>query len=431
MTDTPDPEPTTNTPITADTAPLATDTTNNAESNGANANRKRSKKRRRKHGPKVVIRPIAVEAAPKKRHWGLALAFLIIVLVPIATSAWYLYTRAADQYATTLGFTVRSEDVSSSADLLSGLGSSIGGSASRDTDILYEFILSRGIVSRITAQLDLPKIYSKYADIDPLMSYDSDGTIEDLTRYWQRMVRVSYDAGSGLMELRVLAFDPQDAMNIATAIYDESTATINELSAIARNDATRYAQEDLDLALERLKVSREQLTSFRLANQIVDPNADIQVQMGLLTTLQEQQANALIEFDLLSDSAIENDPRLDSARRRLEVIEARIAQERQKFGAGGAGPGGVEYATTISDFERLSVDREFAETAYAATLSAYDGARAEANRQSRYLATYIAPMPAERPEFPQRELFIAIIAAFSFLTWAIASLVYYSLRDRG
>lgn len=415
MTDTPDPQPTTSTPAPS----------------GATAKRKPPRGGRKKPDPKVVIRPIAVKAAPKQRHWGLMLAFLIIVALPVATSAWYLYTRAVDQYATTLGFTVRSEDVSSSADLLSGLGNIGGGSASRDTDILYEFILSRGIVSRITAQLDLPQLYSKHADIDPIMSYNTDGTIEDLTQYWQRMVRVSYDAGSGLMELRVLAFDPQDAMDIATAIYDESTATINELSAIARNDATRYAQEDLDLALERLKVSREQLTAFRLANQIVDPNADIQAQMGLLTTLQEQQASALIEFDLLSDSARENDPRLDSARRRLEVIEARIAQERQKFGAGGAGPGGVEYATTISDFERLSVDREFAETAYAAALSAYDGARAEANRQSQYLATYIAPMPAERPEFPQRGLLIAIVAAFSFLTWAIASLIYYSLRDRG
>ncbi len=57
--------------------------------------------------------------------------------------------------------------------------------------------------------------------------------------------------------------------------------------------------EDLDLALERLKAAREALTAFRLANQIVDPNADIQGQMGLLNTLQAQQAEALIEFDLL------------------------------------------------------------------------------------------------------------------------------------
>ncbi len=386
---------------------------------------------RKPPAPNVVIRPIAVQAKVKKRHWGLLLSFLLIVGLPVGVSAWYLYTRAADQYATTIGFTVRSEESTSGADLLSGLGSTIGGgSASRDADILYELILSREIVSRVNATLDLPAMYSAHYDTDPVMSYNSDGTIEDLTDYWKRMVRVSYDASSGLMEIRVLAFDPQDAQDIAIAVRDESSRTINELSAIARDDATRYAQEDLDLSLDRLKKAREALTSFRLANQIVDPNADIQAQMGLLTTLQEQQATALIEYDLLAESVRDNDPRLEQATRRLAVIEARIAAERQKFGAGGAGPGGVEYATTISAFEGLTVDREFAEAAYAAALSAFDAARAEANRNSRYLATYISPMKAEKPEFPQRGLLVAIIAAFSFLTWAIMSLVYYSLRDR-
>lgn len=386
---------------------------------------------RRTPAPKVVIRPIAVKARAKKRHWGLLLAFVVMVLLPVSVTAFYLYTRAVDQYATTIGFTVRSEDSTSSADLLSGLGSSLGGgSASRDADILYELILSREIVSRVQQTLDLPAIYSRHADTDPIMSYNTDGTIEDLTDYWKRMVRVSYAASSGLMELRVLAFTPEDAQNIALAIRDESSRTINELSAIAREDATRYAQNDLDLALNRLKKAREDLTAFRLSNQIVDPNADIQAQMGLLSTLQEQQATALIEFDLLSESARDNDPRLEQATRRLAVIEARIAEERQKFGAGGVGPGGAEYATIISVFEGLTVDREFAEAAYAAALSALDAARAEANRNSRYLATYISPMKAEQAEFPQRILLVAIVAAFSFLIWAILSLVYYSLRDR-
>ena len=250
------------------------------------------------------------------------------------------------------------------------------------------------------------------------------------TGFWQRMVRVSYDTGSGLIELRVLAFDPADATRIAEAIYAESTRMINELSAIARADATRYAQEDLDLALERLKSAREALTSFRLTNRIVDPNADIQAQMGLLNTLQSQQAAALIEFDLISETARDSDPRFEQARRRLEVIEARIAEERQKFGAGGGGEGGVEYATTISEFERLSVDREFAERAYEAALSALDGARAEANRQSRYLAAYITPTLAEKSEFPQRGLMLGLVVLFSFLIWSILTLILYAIRDR-
>ena len=152
--------------------------------------------------------------------------------------------------------------------------------------------------------------------------------------------------------------------------------------------------------------------------------------MGLLNTLQAQLAGALIEFDLLRDNTSENDPRLVQAQRRIEVIRARLEEERQKFGAEGSAPGGGSYATTISEFERLSVDREFAEQAYTAALSAYDAARAEADRQSRYLASYIQPTLAERSEFPQRELMIGIVALFGFLAWAIGSLVYYSLRDR-
>lgn len=367
----------------------------------------------------------------RKRHYRLIMSFVLIVLLPAAATGWYLYERAADQYASTLGFTVRSEDVSSAVDILGGLGSSLGGGAgAQDSDILYEFMRSQQLVQNIDAKLDLRTIYSKHRDTDWLLSFDPDGTIEDLTRYWQRMVRISYDAGSGLMEIRVLAFTPQDAKAIAQEILAENSAIINELSAIARSDAMRYATEDLNLSVERLKQARETLTKFRLANQIVDPNADIQAQMGLLTTLQSQQAEALIDFDLLSDVAREGDPRLEQAQRRIDVIETRISAEREKFGVGGAGPGGVEFATIIADFERLTVEREFAEAAYAASQSARDASVAEANRQSRYLATYIQPTEAQKSEYPQRLILIVVMALFSFLSWSILCLVYYSLRDR-
>lgn len=380
---------------------------------------------------KITVRPTARPARRKTRHWGILLSFMIIVLLPIGGSGWYLYTKAADQYAATIGFTARSAEGPNATDLLSGLGSSLtGGSASSDADILYKFILSQEIVRTIDTKLDLVEMYARHADVDPLLSYSGDATIEDLTRYWQRMVRVAYDSASGLMELRVLAFSPQDAQDIANAIQDESSRMINALSASAQEDATRYARADLDLALERLKNAREALTAFRLTNQIVDPNADIQTQVGLLANLQAQQATALIDYQLLQDSVRDGDPRLETARKRLEIIEAQIEVERQKFGASGASAGGQDYATVISDFERLTADREYAETAYAASLSALDAARADAGRQSRYLAVFIRPTLAEKSEFPQRPLLIALVGAFCFLIWAILSLVFYALRDR-
>ncbi len=383
----------------------------------------------------MIIRPVAAPAKMRKRHFGLIFSFVLVVLAPIAVSGGYLYTRAADQYASTVAFTVRSEDITSSAaDILGGIGAGLagsgGGSAGADANILFEFMQSPDLVRRVDSQLDLHAIYSKHNDIDPLFSFTADGTIEDLTDYWSRMVKVSYDTNSRLMEVRTLAFTPQEARAIAETVFAESSSMINALSDIARADATRYAAEDLTTALDRLKSAREALTQFRLANEIVDVQADIQSQMGLLASLQGQQTEALIELDLLSDSARAGDPRLDQAQRRLAVIEARIADERRKFGAGGTGPNGTSYANTVAEFERLSIEREFAERAYASALSAFDTAKAEATRQSRYLAAYITPTLAEQAEYPQRFRLLAMVGLFALLIWVIGSLVFYALRER-
>ena len=383
----------------------------------------------------ALVRPVARPARMQRRHYGLIASFVTMVLLPVGLVSGYLYTRAADQYASTMAFTVRSEDISSSAaDLLGGIGAGLagagGGSVGTDADILYEFIHSPDMVRRVSEQIDLAAVFSAPRDQDPVFALAPDSTIEELTDYWSQMVTISYDTGSHLMEVTSRAFTPRDARTIAETVFSESSRMINALSDIARADATRYAAEDLETALARLKSAREALTQFRLENEIVDVEADIASQMGLLSSLQSQQTEALIEYDLISETARAGDPRLDQAQRRLAVIEARIAEERQKFGASGAGPGGESYANTVARFESLTVDREFAELAYASALSAYDTAKAEANRQSRYLAAYITPTLAQQAEYPRRIRLIAMTALFATLLWIISSLIFYALRER-
>lgn len=384
---------------------------------------------------KAGIRPVAAPARMRKRHYGMLVSFALFVLLPVGLSGAYLYTRAAEQYASTMAFTVRSEDVkSSAADLLGGLGAGIAGVSSgevgKDSDILYEFMQSPDIVRRIDDLLDLRSMFSRTHESDPIFAFAPDGTIEDLTDYWRRMVQINYDTVSHLMQVRVLAFSPEDARSIAENVFSESSRMINELSDIAREDKTRYAQEDLDTALERLKLAREAVTQFRLQNQIVDVQADIASQMGLLAGLQTQQTEAMIELDLLSDSARPGDPRLDQAQRRLAVIEGRIAEERAKFGSGVAGDENSSYGNKVSEYERIAVDREFAERTYVSALSAFDTAKAEANRQSRYLAAYITPTLAQKAEYPQRGKIVAGITLFALLLWIVGSLIYYALRER-
>ncbi|RVT83539.1 capsule biosynthesis protein [Rhodobacteraceae bacterium CCMM004] len=377
--------------------------------------------------PKVVdVRPPARAARLQARHWLVLLSFVIVVALPTLGTAYYLYVFAADQYASRVAFTVRQEEASSASDLLGGL-TNLSNASSSDTDILYEFIQSQEMVRGVDRDLDLRAIYQKPHN-DPLFTLVEGATIEDMVAYWQRVVRLYYDPGTGLIEVEVRAFEPRDAQRVATKLFELSSRMINELSAIAREDLTGYVRDELDQAVERLKDARRALTQFRNETQIVDVDADLKGQIGLLTSLQAQLADALIELDLLRETVQDGDPRVGQAQRRIEVIQRRIDEERNKIG--GANPDGRAYADLVGDFESLQVDLRFAEESYLSALAAYDSTIAEARRQNRYLAAYVRPTLAEAPIYPRRTLLIGLAALALFGIWVISVLVYYSLRDR-
>jgi len=388
----------------------------------------------------TVMDARAIPRAPKGaaptymrlRHNRIAKSFFLVVVFPLIAVVFYLYAIAANQYASTLGFTVRSDEMNSAAGLLGGL-SILTQASSSDTDVLYEFIQSQSMVERIAKRLDLRHIYSK-PTFDPFFALKSDSDIEDLVAYWRRMVTVSYASGNGLIEVQVRAFDPQDAQQIGQAIVEESSAMINDLSAIARADGTRSAREELDVAVQRLKAARQALTLFRSKTRIVDPSADIQGQMGLLNSLDAQLANAFIDLNMLMETSSGDDPRVTQARRRIDVIEKLVEQERQKFGMGDSDssvlPGDNDYPTLMGEFERLNVDVEYTSKAYLVAMAALDAARVEAQHKSRYLATYAEPSLPESAQFPQRAVLSLVTAMFLAMIWSIGVLIFYSLRDR-
>jgi capsular polysaccharide transport system permease protein len=150
---------------------------------------------------------------------------------------------------------------------------------------------------------------------------------------------------------------------------------------------------------------------------------------------------------MLRESASDDDPRVQQAMDRVDVIQARIADERANLGMGAgrpaqqssedgtttdadADPSGEAFADVVGDYERLQVDQEFAQQAYVAARAGYDSALAESRQQSRYLAAHITPTLAERAEYPQRWELTLLTLLFATLTWIMLTLGAYALRDR-
>ena len=355
--------------------------------------------------------PLARPAQMRRRHWGLIASFILLVLAPLVAVTFYLFAIAKDQYISTAGFTVRSQESNGAMDLLGGLANFAGTSTASDSDILYEFIQSQEMVESVDKALPLRSHYSQHWPVDWAFSLWPDATLEELIWYWHRIVGISYDSGSGLIEVQAVAFDAETAQAVTRAIVEESQIRINALNEQAREDAMRYAREDLDEALERLKGAREALTNFRTRTRIVDPAADIQGRMGVMNNLQQQLAEALIEYDLLRGTVGETDPRLKKAQQHIDVIRQRIDIERQTFTSANTDTGAVgeDYPSLISEFERLTVDLEYAEETYRVALTVMEAARDEATRQSRYLATYIKPTRAQESEYPDRFVLVGLI----------------------
>ncbi|WBU56128.1 capsule biosynthesis protein [Paracoccus sediminicola] len=381
-------------------------------------------------GPGIPVHPPVSRTGARLRHWVVLLSFILVVLAPSAISGWYLWSRAVDQYVSTIAFSVRKEEAAPSVDFLGGLTQLTGGSAASDTDILYDFLRSEDIVARLDETVDLRARFSKAWPQDPVFALDPAEPLEELTDYWQRQVRVLYDNATSLITLEVAAFTPEDALEIAQATFAESSSTINRLSDIAREDATSFARGELEQAQSRLSEARQAMTAFRTRTQIVDPAADIAGQMGVLNSLQAQLAEAMIALDTLSQNARSDDPRVIQGQQRIDAIRGRIADERSKFGAQEQGPAGESYAELMAEYERLAVDMEFAETSYRAAQVAYETALGEAQRQSRYLAAHIEPKLAETSLKPDRPVLLAAVFGVLLVIWSIMLLIYYSIRDR-
>lgn len=67
--------------------------------------------------------------------------------------------------------------------------------------------------------------------------------------------------------------------------------------------------------------------------------------------------------------------------------------------------------------------------AYTETLAGLAAARAEARRQSRYLAAHVSPTLASTALYPRRASLAGLTLLFLVLGWGTAMVIYYNIRD--
>ena len=389
-----------------------------------------------------VLRPVEPEdaapariggtpAVPRRRTLGIVASLVVWVLGTAGLATWYLYTLAADQFASRIAFSVRSNDSAAPLEIFGAITQLGSSSVQADGAVIYDFVQSQQIVEEVRAILPLEEMFNRPAG-DWIFALGQDQPIEDIVDYWNWMVDVAMDPASGILTVEVRAFAPDEATQLADAILTASARLVNQLSEEARADAVRYAKLELAEAEARMRKIRARLRAFRDAEQEVDPTQNAGAAMGLVATLEEDLARAQVQLDTLRGALDPAAPRALALRRRIATLEARIAKERTRLGSGERTMADTArpLSAIVGDFEELLVDRELAEQAYTLALSTYEQAQAEARRRHRYVAAHIRPTLSEEAEYPDRPLWIGGVFLLALLSWAIVVLGAFNVADR-
>ncbi len=379
------------------------------------------------------VRPMPRRPSPLVTFVRRRLGLTVFVLLPMLISALYLYGFAAPQYLSESKFQVRGRiampSFSAGGGAGGGLGAMLGGGssvASMPTEALAvrDFLMSHDAVRSL---IDSPQVVDiwRRPEADALARlWGEQPSMEWLQWYFGTMVSVASDQTTGITSIRVRSFRPEDSRALNTAMLALAEGMVNRLSERVREDSLQVARQEVQVAERRVAVARDALLAFRERERSLDPAASAQAAMVSLATLEQALLVSRAEFQEKSAFMRRDNPLLASLRNRISALETQIAEERRRTTAGD-----LALPQQIAGYERLIMEREFADRQLASATASLESARVEADRQQIFLARVVQPNLAEYPLYPRAAYILVSMGAVLLVLYGIGWLIYAGVRE--
>jgi capsular polysaccharide transport system permease protein len=367
------------------------------------------------------------ERAERRLPSPLVLSFIALVLLPIMVAAVYLFAIAADQYVSEFRFSLNSIDPPRLDPLSLLTGNASHSPAALESHIVVQYITSRAIIDELDASLDLRRMFSP-PDADWWARLPRPTSIEALVLYWRGQVDPFYDPANGTVVVRVRAFTPAEALQLAKAIVAASEQLVNELSSRARHDTVRNAEAEVAQAEARLKTVLADIRAFRDREGLIDPGKTAEATGTLAARLRDELVRTNADLSTLKSYMRDDAPAVKVLKARIRSVET-----QQRAVAHDLTDTDRSRNDTLSrqlgSYEQLESERRFAEAAYQHALQGLDQARANADRQQVYIASFVPPSLPEEALYPRQWRSLGVVALVAFALWAIGGLAVQSIRD--
>jgi capsular polysaccharide transport system permease protein len=352
--------------------------------------------------------------------------FVAIVLVPSLASIVFYGLIASDVYISESRFVIRSPQRQLGSGVVDALlqGSAFTRSQD-DTYSVHDYILSRDALAELDKQLGVRKAYSSDAIdlIDRFPGLDWDRSFEAFHRYWQKMVTVDFDSASSITVLRVRAFTAENAQRINETLLRLGERLVNDLNERSRQDIVRFAEQEVQLAEAKVRDASLALSSYRGKQAVYEPDRQASLQLQGVAKIQEELVSTEGQLAQLRKLSPRN-PQVSALVSKAESLRSAIASESAKVTGGGG-----SYSARAPDFERLALEKGFADRLLASALTGLEAARSEAQRKQLYLERLVKPNLPDAAVEPRRLRSVATVILLSLIAWGVASLLIASIRE--
>lgn len=355
--------------------------------------------------------------------------FLVTVFTPTLLAALYFGLLASDIYISESRFIVRSPNHSTTSPPFSAFVNTktTFSLASTDSYTIQNFIASRDALTLLNQTKDLQVSYTSpqgdFFSRFPGITWWNN-SFEDFVLYFSnKIVAVELDPISSITKVTVRAFTAEDAFQINQQLIELSEILVNQLNERGRQDMIRFAANEYAVAEKAAKAASLALATYRDQKAVINPEQQSAIQLQQVAKLQDELITTQAQLKQLQTFAA-NNPQIPPLQQRVHDLNQEIAQASQQV-AGGA----KSLAHKAAEYERLVVERDYADKQLASAMATLEQARNEAQRQQLYLERIVQPSKPDSAMEPWRIRTVFTTFILGLIAWGILSMLIAGIKE--
>lgn len=369
--------------------------------------------------------PVQLRTRTAKILHGLSPLFATTVLIPTLVATLYFGLFASDVYLSESRFVVRAPDKPAATGFGALLKSAGFSNAGDEIYAARSYVQSRDSLAELNAKGAIREAYSRptISIFDRYNAFGFSGTFEDLFKYFQKKVTVDYDTTTSITTLTVRAYTPGDAQKINQQLLSASEQMINKLNARGRQDLIQFAETEVYEAVTAARQAAANLARYRNRSGVIDPERQAQVQLQMISKLQDELIGAETQLRQLRQLAPENP--------QIPILNTRISELRRQIGqqSGAVAGSSNSLSANAAEFSRLELEQQLAAKRVTAAMQSLEEARNEARRKQAYVERIAQPSLPDEALEPRRLRGIVATLLLGLLAYAILSMLIAGVRE--